>query len=69
LTSSASTVVSYSKELASQLSACCEVAKLLVKEQRAYHREYVNARHPDPCIYSVGDIVFAQPAVCLVAAR
>ncbi len=38
LTSSASTVVLYSKELATRLSACCEVAESLVEEQRAYHR-------------------------------
>jgi hypothetical protein len=39
LTSSANTVVSYSKELATQLSACRQVAELLVEEQRAYHWE------------------------------
>ena len=63
LTSSASTVVSYSKELATRLSACRKVAELLVEEQRAYHCEYINARRPDPRIYSVGDIVFACRAV------
>ena len=36
---------------------------LLVKEQRAYHRELVNSWRPDPTIYSVGDIVFARRAV------
>ena len=69
LTSTASTVVSYSKELAHRLSACREVAELLVEEQRAYHREYINARRPDPRIYSVGDIVFARRAVRSHAAR
>jgi hypothetical protein len=59
LTSSAITVVSYSKELAKQLSACRQATVLLVEEQRAYHREYINARHPDPQIYSIGKIVFA----------
>jgi hypothetical protein len=59
LTSSPSTVVTYSKELATRLSACREVAKLLVKEQRAYHRELINARCPNPRVYSIGDIVFA----------
>jgi hypothetical protein len=48
LTSSASTVVTYSKEIAMSLSACHEVAKLLVQEQRLYHREYTNTHHPDP---------------------
>jgi hypothetical protein len=63
LTSSASTVVSYSKDLAARLSACHLVAELLVEEQRAYHREYINARRPDPHMYFVGDIVFARRAV------
>ncbi len=48
LTSSASTVVSYSKELAMCLSACREVAELLVQEQHSYYREYINARRPVP---------------------
>ncbi len=51
LTSTASTVISYSNKLATRLSACRDVAELLVKEQRAYHREYINARQPDPRIY------------------
>jgi hypothetical protein len=58
-TSLPSTVVSYSKELATCLSACHEVAQLLVEEQCSYHHELVNARCPDPHTYSVGDIVFA----------
>ncbi len=59
LTSSLSTVVTYSRELATCLFACREVAELLVQEQRAYHRELINARRPNPRVYSVGDIVFA----------
>jgi hypothetical protein len=55
--------VSYSKELATRLSACREVAEILVEEQRSYHRELVNARCPDPHIYSVGAFFFAQRAV------
>ncbi len=45
------------------MSACRLVAELLVEEQPAYHREYINTRRPDPHIYFVGDIVFAQRAV------
>ena len=44
LTSSPTTVVSYSKELATRLSACQEVAKLLVEEQQSYHRERLSSR-------------------------
>ncbi len=63
LTLSASTVVSYSKDLAARLLACRLVAELLVEEQCAYHHEYINARRPDPRMYSVGDIVFARRAI------
>jgi hypothetical protein len=54
-----STIQSYSRELATWLSSLRKVAELLVNEQRAYHREFVNVRYPNPKIYSVGDIVFA----------
>jgi hypothetical protein len=50
LTLSPSTVVSYSKELATHLAACRQVSELLVREQRSYHRELINARRPDPRI-------------------
>jgi len=69
LTSSPTTVVSYLKELATRLSACQEVATLLVEEQRSYHRELINACCPDPHVYSVGNIIFAQRAVRLDAKR
>jgi hypothetical protein len=44
LTSSPSTAVSYSKKLATRLAACHQVAELLVREQRSYHHELINAR-------------------------
>ena len=69
LTSSPSTVVLYSKELATRLSACHQVTELLVREQCSDHRELINARRPDPCIFSLGNIVFARRAVKLDAAR
>ncbi len=59
LTLAPGTIASYSRELASRLAACHEVALLLVKEQRCMHREHINSRCPDPRVYSVGDIVFA----------
>jgi hypothetical protein len=62
-TSSPSTVVSYSKELATRLQACCLVPNLLLCEQHSYHRKLINARCPDLRIYSLGDIVFACRAV------
>jgi hypothetical protein len=69
LTSSASMVVSYSKDLVARLSACRLVAELLVEEQHAYHCEYINVHRPDPCIYSIGNIVFARCTVRLSSAQ
>ena len=60
LTSSPSTVQSYSRLLAERLDASLEIAKLLVHEQRAWHRELVNSRRRDPRLYDVGDLVFAH---------
>jgi hypothetical protein len=52
-----------------QFLACRLVAELLVEEQHAYHCEYINARQPDPCIYSIGDILFARGTVRSSSAR
>ncbi len=60
LSSTPSTITSYSRESALRLSVLHDVASLLVKEQRAYHCEFVNLCRPDPKLYSVGDIVFVQ---------
>ncbi len=54
LMSMPSTVLTYSHDLTRCLSALREVASLLVKEQRAYHRTFINSHRPDPKIYSVG---------------
>jgi hypothetical protein len=62
-------VNSYSKDLAIHLQALHEIAKILVKKQRAWHRELVNARQPDPKVYSVDDVVFARRAVRSKAIR
>ncbi len=69
LTSSPATVELYSKQLAVRLSACCEVAEVLVNEQRAWHRALINSRRRDPRIYSPGDIVFARRVTRLDASR
>jgi hypothetical protein len=44
LYSAPGTIESYSKELATRLDACREVAMLLVKEQRCWHRKLINSR-------------------------
>ena len=69
LTSTPTTVKSYSKNLATYLQASREVAQLLVDEIRSYHREYINSRRPNPKVYHIGDIVFARRAVKSVKAR
>ncbi len=63
LISTPATVKSYLKDLAIHLQALREIAKILVEEQRAWHREFVNAHQPDPKVYSVGNIMFACQAV------
>jgi hypothetical protein len=50
LMSSPATVESYPKELASRLSACREVANLLVSEQHNWHQAFANSHHPDPLV-------------------
>jgi hypothetical protein len=56
------TVESYSKELATRLDLCREIAMLLVKEQHCWHHELINSRQHDPHVYSVGNVVFARRA-------
>ena len=69
LTSSPATVESYSKQLAHRLSACREIAELLVREHREWHRALINSRRQDPRVYSPGDIVFARCATRSDASR
>jgi hypothetical protein len=69
LTSTPALVTSYSRDLDTCLSALREVATLLVDEQQAYHWEFINARQPDPKIYSVGDTVFIRCATQSDAGR
>jgi hypothetical protein len=68
-TSSPVTVDTYSKQLAERLTACREVAMLLVQEQREWHRALINSRRRDPRVYLPGDIVFARRATRSDAAR
>ena len=69
LTSTPEDVTSYSKTLATQLAASTELAKILIEETCVYHREFINARRPNPKVYAVGDAVFARRAVKSVASR
>ncbi len=69
LTSTPASVATYLCDLATHLSALRKIATLLFVEQRAYHREFVNARQPDPKIYTIGDSVFARRATRSDAGR
>ncbi len=69
LTSTPALAISYLPSLATHLSALREVARLLVNEQRAYHREFINSRWSDPKIYSIGNRVFACRATRSDAGR
>jgi hypothetical protein len=60
---SLSTVIAYSKELAMHLTPCHTIAEHLVREQRSYYREFINATKPDSRVYRVGDIVFVRRTV------
>ena len=53
----------YARELDIHLQSSREVAKILVKEQRGWHCEFINVHRPNPKIYSVSNIVFARQAV------
>jgi hypothetical protein len=62
LTSSPAMVDTYSKQLGEHLTACHDIALLLVREQCKWHRALINSRRRDPCVYLPGDIVFAHCA-------
>jgi hypothetical protein len=69
LTSSPTSVESYSQDLATSLSALREVAQILVQKHRAYHPELMNSRRPDPHVYLIGNIVFTHRATRSDAAK
>jgi hypothetical protein len=48
----------YHENLRSLLKSCRDVYKVLIEEHRCMHREYVNARRPDPIIFKINDIVW-----------
>ncbi len=69
LTSLPFAVESYSRDLATRLSALRNVAHLLITEQRTYHRELINSCWPYPRVFSVCDMVFARRSVRSDASR
>jgi hypothetical protein len=71
LTSTPASITSYSRDLATHLSALREVATLLFDEQWAYHREFINTRRPDPKNYPSASpfLLVAQPNPTLDGGR
>ncbi len=63
LTSSPATVDTYSKQLAECLTACHDIAMLLVREQREWHRALINSCQRGHRVYLPSDIVFAPRAM------
>jgi hypothetical protein len=68
LTSSPATVDTYLKQLAERLTACHNIAMLLVREQHEWHCALINSCWQDPRVYLPGDMVFACRATCSDAA-
>ena len=69
LTSNSAKTHSYAASQADLLTYSRAVAQELIHHHRAYHREYVNSRRPNPRLYTVGDVVFARRAVKSIASR
>jgi hypothetical protein len=69
LVSSPESTISYAKDMSTLLTACYEVAKILLNKHHSWHCELINALRPDPRIYSFGDIVFALCATKLLHPR
>jgi hypothetical protein len=63
LVSAPRNIHNFAQRQAQLLSASRELARILVDEHRALHREKINALRPDPRIYEAGDHVFARRAV------
>ena len=63
LTSDPKKINTFAHQQATLLLASREIAKILVQEHRALHREFVNARRPDPRLFAIGDKVFARRSV------
>ncbi|KAL3786998.1 hypothetical protein HJC23_005509 [Cyclotella cryptica] len=60
LVSTPAAVKSYAKDQATLLTASREIAKALLEEQRAMHRELVNSRRPDPREGLVGKLQYSH---------
>jgi len=69
LTSNPAKTRAYAASQADLLTYSREIAKELINQHRAWHREYINSRRSTPRLYDVGEIVFAKRAVKSIASR
>jgi hypothetical protein len=63
LLSSPRSIRSFARRQAEVLSATRSIARILIDEHRAYHRELINSLRPDPLVFEPGDHVFARRTV------
>ena len=63
LTSDPNRVQSFASEQATLLRCGRFIGQELIHQHCAWHREYINSRRPNPCVYSDGDMVYAKRAV------
>ena len=63
LTSNPKKVASYAGEQAALLAAGREIAREIIHQHCTYHREYINSRRLNQCIYSFGAIVFGRRSI------
>ena len=56
-------VKNFAKEQQKILTCSREIFKVLITEMRSWHREYINAKKPDPTIFKIGEIVLAKVEV------
>ena len=69
LTSNPLKVSTFAVEQSHLLEFGRAIAHELNHHHRAYHREYINHRHPNPRLFSVGDQVFVKRSVKSIKKR
>eukprot|EP00957_Ditylum_brightwellii_P127592 9730488-Ditylum_brightwellii.AAC.1 len=60
LTSEQKDIYNFAQSQAQLLKKSREIHRVLINENRAYHRELANAKRPDPTSYEVSNLVFSQ---------
>jgi hypothetical protein len=58
-----SSTISFAQVQQTVLSQSREIFHILIHKHRAWHREYINSRHPAPLVYEINNLVFARQSV------